>query len=56
VPQSPRPDSSKLTTEALKEWFLRRQQRPLEKEAYLLREIEKSEIPDGSFLEIEVVK
>ena len=51
-----RPDSSKLTTEAFKEWFLRREQRPLEKEAYLLRGIEKSEIPSGSFLEIEVAQ
>ncbi|MFC4312373.1 hypothetical protein ACFPN2_25040 [Steroidobacter flavus] len=51
-----RPDSSKVTTEAFKEWFIRREQQPLEKEAYLLRGIEKSEIPDGSLVEIEVVK
>lgn len=51
-----RPDSSKVTTEAFKEWLLRREQQPLEKEAYLLRGIETSDIPDGSLVEIEVVK
>jgi translation elongation factor EF-Tu-like GTPase len=51
-----RPDSSKLSTEAFKEWPLRREQRPLEKEAYLLRGVEKSDIPEGSFVEIELVK
>lgn len=51
-----RPDSSKLVAEACKEFILRREPRPLEKEAYLVRGIEKSEIPDGSFVEIEVIK
>jgi len=51
-----RPDSSKRVTEAFKELIPRREPRPLEKEAYLVRGIEKSEIPDGSFVEIEVIK
>lgn len=51
-----RPDSSKLVTEAFKELILRREPRPVEKEAYLVRGIEKSEIPDGSFVELEVIK
>jgi hypothetical protein len=56
TPDLIRPDSSKLATEAFKELILRREPRPLEKEAYLVRGIEKSEIPDGSFVEIEVTK
>jgi hypothetical protein len=48
-----RPDSSQLTAEAFKEWLLRRDQQPLEREAYLLRGIDKSDIPDGSVVEIE---
>jgi len=43
-------------TEAFKELILRRETRPVEKDAYLVREVEKSEIPDGSFVEIEVIK
>jgi hypothetical protein len=48
-----RPDSSRLTVEAFKEWLVRRDQQPLEREAYLLRGLDKSDIPDGSLVEIE---
>lgn len=51
-----RPDSSTLTAEAFKEWLLRREQRPVEREAYLLRGIDKSDIPEGSFVEIELAE
>ena len=50
-----RPDGSRLTTEAFKEWLLRRDPRPMEVEAYLLRRVNKSEIPDGSTLELEAI-
>lgn len=50
-----RPDSSKLVTEAFKELILRREPRPAEKESYLVRGIEKSEIPEGAVVEIELI-
>ena len=51
-----RPDKSRISTEAFKEWLLRRDPLPRESEAYLLRGIEKAAIPDGSFLEIEIAE
>jgi hypothetical protein len=49
------PDGSHLKAEAYKEWFLRRIPQPIEKEAYLLRGIEKAQIPEGSFIELDAV-
>lgn len=49
-----RPDSSQLVAEAFKEWLLRRDPRPIEREAYVLRGIDKSEIPEGCFVEFEL--
>jgi len=51
-----RPDSSQLTAEAFKEWLLRRDQQPLESEAYLLSGIDESDVPEGCFVEIEFAR
>jgi hypothetical protein len=48
-----RPDLSMLRAEAFKEWVLRREPTPIENEAYLLLGIEKSDVPDGSFIDIQ---
>ncbi len=42
------PDGEVIRAEAYKEWLLRRQPTPIEKEAYLLKGIHKNRIPPGS--------
>lgn len=44
------PKGEVLRTEAFKEWFLRRQPTPIEKEAYMLKGLHKTDIPPGSRL------
>ncbi|WP_298747511.1 hypothetical protein [uncultured Brevundimonas sp.] len=51
-----RPDGSKLSASAFKEWLLRRTSEPLENEAFLLRSIDKAEIPLHSRITWEVRK
>jgi len=50
-----RPDGSQLSVRAFKEWLLRRDPRPLEKEAFLLRGVEKAQVPEGSSIELEAI-
>ncbi len=46
------PDGSRMDVEAYKEWLLRRIPEPIEKEAYLLRRVEKAQVPEGSTIEL----
>lgn len=50
-----RPDGSQLSARAFEEWLLRRDPRPLEKEAYLLQGVEKSEIPEGCSIDLKAI-
>ncbi len=51
-----RPDGSQFTVHAFKEWLLlRHDPRPFGKEAYLLRDIEKAQVPEGSTIELEAI-
>lgn len=50
------PDSSQLIAEAFREWPLRRDAQPVEREAYLLCGIEKSALPEGSFVEFDLTE
>ena len=43
-----RPDGSRVSTTAYKEWPLRRQQTPIEKEGYMLEGLHKNDVPKGS--------
>jgi hypothetical protein len=48
-----RPDGSQLSVPAFKEWLLiKSTPRAVEQEAYLLKGIAKSEIPEGSSIEV----
>jgi hypothetical protein len=44
------PAGEVIGTEAFKEWLLRRQPTPVEKEAYMLKNLHKKDIPAGSRL------
>ncbi|MGH1541912.1 MAG: hypothetical protein ACRBHB_15910 [Arenicella sp.] len=41
-------DSQNISAEAFKEWFLRRNPKPVEKEAYMLKGLHKKDIPDDA--------
>jgi hypothetical protein len=47
-----RPDGTVLEATAYQEWLLRRDPTPLEKTAFLLVGLEKSQVPIGSFIEV----
>ncbi len=50
-----RPDGSQISTVAFKEWLLlKTSPRAIEQEAYLLRNVEKSQVPDGCSVEVSV--
>jgi hypothetical protein len=49
------PDGTQLSSQAFKEWVLRRDPNPFEKEAYLLHGVEKSQVPEGSSIELEAI-
>jgi len=49
-----RPDGTVVEAEAFKEWLLRRNPAPIEKEAFLLRGLAKSDVPIGSDLHLEL--
>ena len=44
------PKGEVISTEAFKEWLLRRQPTPIENEAYMLKDLHKKDIPPGSRL------
>jgi len=49
------PDGSQMiVNKVFKEWVLSRHPKPFEKESYLLYGIDKSQIPEGSFIEVYV--
>jgi len=48
-----RPDSTEIEATAYREWLLRRNPESIEKCAFLLRGVEKSQVPVGSYLQIE---
>jgi translation elongation factor EF-Tu-like GTPase len=50
-----RPDGSRLSVEAFKEWLLRRDRSPPEVEAFLLKGVAKSDVPEGSTIELEAI-
>lgn len=50
-----RPDGSQLSVQASKEWLLRRNPQPVEKEAFLLHGVEKAQIPEGSSIKLEAI-
>jgi hypothetical protein len=50
------PDSSQLTVEAFREWPSRRDPQPVEREAYLLPNIDKSSLPEDSLVEIHLTE
>ena len=51
-----RPDGSRFSVEAFKEWLLRRDCSPPEEvEAFLLRGVAKNDVPDGSTIELEAI-
>ena len=50
-----RPDGSRFSVDVFKEWLLRRDPRPLEKEAYVLRDVAKVEVPEGSSIEFDPI-
>jgi hypothetical protein len=50
-----RPDGSRLQAEARKEWLMRLNIRTSAAEAFLLMDIEKSDVPKGSVVELEVM-
>jgi hypothetical protein len=47
------PDGTGIEATAYREWLLRRSPEPIEKCAFLLRGLEKSQVPVGSYLQIE---
>jgi hypothetical protein len=48
-----RPDGSRLVATASKEFLLRRHLLPQESEAFLLRAVPVSQVPEGSWIELE---
>jgi hypothetical protein len=50
------PDSSQLTVEAFREWPSRRDLQPVKGEAYLLRGIDNSSLPEDSFVQIQLAE
>ena len=48
-----RPDGSTICVDAYKEWFLRRDPQPVEKEAFLLMGLSMSDVPIGSTLRLD---
>jgi len=49
-----REDGTTITTIAFKEWLLRRDPRPVESEAFLLRGLKKADVPVGSDIAFEL--
>lgn len=49
------PDGSKLKCEAFKEWLLRRNATPMEKEGFFLPGITSDQVPTGSLFEVEAI-
>jgi hypothetical protein len=45
-----KPSGEAVSTEAFKEWLLRRQPHPVEKEVFILKALHKNDIPDGSLI------
>lgn len=49
------PDGSKVSCNAFKEWLLRRNAQPLEKEGFFLPGISSEQVPRGSRFEVESI-
>jgi len=49
-----RPDGSSISADAYKEWLLRRNPQPVEKAAFLLIGLSKSDVPLGSELQLQI--
>jgi hypothetical protein len=45
-----KPSGETVTTDAFKEWLLRRQPEPVESEAFVLKGVRKADIPAGTVL------
>ena len=50
-----RPDGSRLQADAFKEWLMRLDLRTSAAEAFLLMNVQKSAIPNGSTIELELI-
>ena len=49
-----RDDGTEVTAVAFKEWLLRRDPRPLESEAFLVRSLKRADVPIGSDVRLEL--
>lgn len=49
------PDGSKVACEAFKEWLLRRNAKPMEKEGFFLPGITNDQVPAGSLFEVDAI-